>query len=145
MNKLRVIFIHGIAPTVISWDFSERLWRLLVSKLIQYNVLAQGASADEIAETITFERVNYSKIGDDAETPRYIETIPKQGFRFVAPVERVSALPQGTTAVLPIRAISPPAPEVAPVAEPHRRRRSPLRTRRFLTATIAVSDAPARA
>jgi hypothetical protein len=67
MNKLRVIFIHGIAPTVISWDFSERLWRLVVSKLIQYNVVPQGASADEIAETITFERVNYSKIGDDAE------------------------------------------------------------------------------
>src|SRR6478672_677675 len=50
-------------------------------------------------------------LGDDAETPRYIETIPKQGFRFVAPVERISALHQGATAVLPIRAISPPTPE----------------------------------
>ena len=50
-------------------------------------------------------------LGDDAETPRYIETIPKQGFRFVAPVERVSALPQGASAVLPIRAILPPTPE----------------------------------
>ena len=50
-------------------------------------------------------------LGDDAETPRYIETIPKQGFRFVAPVERISALPQGATAVLPIRAILPPTPE----------------------------------
>ncbi len=40
--------------------------------------------------------------------PRYIETIPKQGFRFVAPVERISALPPGATAVLPIRAILPP-------------------------------------
>ena len=35
-------------------------------------------------------------LGDDAETPRYIETIPKQGFRFVAPVERISALPQAS-------------------------------------------------
>ncbi len=50
-------------------------------------------------------------LGDDAETPRYIETIPKQGFRFVAPVERISALPQGATAVLPIRAIPPQASE----------------------------------
>ncbi len=50
-------------------------------------------------------------LGDDAETPRYIETIPKQGFRFVAPVERISAPPQGETAVLAIRAIVPPAPE----------------------------------
>jgi DNA-binding winged helix-turn-helix (wHTH) protein len=32
---------------------------------------------------------------DDAETPRYIETIPKHGFRFVAPVEKISPMPQG--------------------------------------------------
>jgi DNA-binding winged helix-turn-helix (wHTH) protein/Tol biopolymer transport system component len=51
-------------------------------------------------------------LSDDAETPRYIETIPKQGFRFVAPVERISALPHGAAAVLPIRAVSPPLPEV---------------------------------
>jgi len=50
-------------------------------------------------------------LGDDAETPRYIETIPKQGFRFVAPVERISALPLAAAAVLPIRAIPPPTPE----------------------------------
>ena len=30
-------------------------------------------------------------LSDDAETPHYIETIPKHGFRFVAPVERISA------------------------------------------------------
>jgi len=30
-------------------------------------------------------------LGDDAETPRYIETIPKHGLRFVAPVEKIFA------------------------------------------------------
>src|SRR3974390_3026424 len=30
-------------------------------------------------------------LSDDAETPHYIETIPKRGFRFLAPVERISA------------------------------------------------------
>ena len=30
-------------------------------------------------------------LSDDAETPHYIETIPKHGFRFVAPVERIPA------------------------------------------------------
>jgi DNA-binding winged helix-turn-helix (wHTH) protein len=48
---------------------------------------------------------------DDAETPRYIETIPKQGFRFVTPVERISAAPQGAYTVLPVLASEPP-PEV---------------------------------
>lgn len=30
-----------------------------------------------------------SALGDSSESPRYIETIPKRGYRFVAPVERV--------------------------------------------------------
>jgi DNA-binding winged helix-turn-helix (wHTH) protein/Tol biopolymer transport system component len=47
-------------------------------------------------------------LDDDADTPRYVETIPKRGFRFVAPVERISAIPEGTNTV---RASEPPAPE----------------------------------
>lgn len=38
-------------------------------------------------------------LGDDARTPRFIETIPKRGYRFLAPVTRLghasSALPYG--------------------------------------------------
>src|ERR1035437_4822510 len=30
-------------------------------------------------------------LGDDPETPRYIETLPRRGHRFIAPVETVSA------------------------------------------------------
>ena len=30
-------------------------------------------------------------LGDDAVTPRYVETIPRQGYRFIAPVREVSA------------------------------------------------------
>jgi Tol biopolymer transport system component/DNA-binding winged helix-turn-helix (wHTH) protein len=32
-------------------------------------------------------------LGDDAETPRYIETLPRRGYRFLAPVEPVVPLP----------------------------------------------------
>src|SRR5271156_742132 len=28
-------------------------------------------------------------LGDSAETPRYIETLPRRGYRFIAPVDRV--------------------------------------------------------
>jgi eukaryotic-like serine/threonine-protein kinase len=52
-------------------------------------------------------------LGDDAETPRYIETIPKRGFRFVAPVERISVMPQVADTGLHARA-SEPAPEAKP-------------------------------
>src|SRR5919108_3951136 len=30
-------------------------------------------------------------LSDDAETPRYIETLPKRGYRFIAPIERETA------------------------------------------------------
>jgi eukaryotic-like serine/threonine-protein kinase len=53
-------------------------------------------------------------LGDDAEIPRYIETIPKHGLRFVAPVERISGIPEGEYIV---GASEPPAPEAK--REPH--------------------------
>src|ERR1700751_3841796 len=29
-------------------------------------------------------------LNDDAETPRFIETLPRRGYRFIAPVEKLS-------------------------------------------------------
>ena len=37
------------------------------------------------------------KLGDDANRPRFIETVPKHGYRFIAPVEMIEA--QGPTVV----------------------------------------------
>src|SRR5258708_4305589 len=53
-------------------------------------------------------------LGDDAETPRYIETIPKHGFRFLPPVDRISAIPQAAYTAC----ASDPAPP-DPKPEPH--------------------------
>jgi TolB-like protein/DNA-binding winged helix-turn-helix (wHTH) protein/Tfp pilus assembly protein PilF len=33
-------------------------------------------------------------LGDNAQAPRYIETLPRRGYRFIAPVEKLSATPQ---------------------------------------------------
>ena len=50
-------------------------------------------------------------LGDSAENPRFVETIPRRGYRFIAPVEEFSASAAGqTTARDP------------PVAEPVRSR-----------------------
>ena len=48
-------------------------------------------------------------LGDSAENPRFIETVPRKGYRFIAPVD-----------VLPIREPLPAAPEpaVAPTSPP---------------------------
>ena len=49
-----------------------------------------------------------STLGDESESPHYIETLPKRGYRFLAPVELVNGavLPQTST---PPRADSPAA------------------------------------
>lgn len=49
-------------------------------------------------------------LGDDAETPRYIETIPKRGFRFVSPVEKIAPATDRSITVLP----TAPTPDTKP-------------------------------
>ena len=41
-------------------------------------------------------------LGDRADSPRYIETSPRRGYRFIAPVHRSRPFPQPTVAVLPL-------------------------------------------
>ena len=51
-------------------------------------------------------------LGDSADEPRYVETLPRRGYRFIAPVE-VIASPQGAAPV-----IDPVSPEVPAASEP---------------------------
>jgi TolB-like protein/tetratricopeptide (TPR) repeat protein len=57
---------------------------------------------------VDFERnLNYSlncirdALGDTAQSPRFIETIPRRGYRFIAPVSRQRPFAEPTLAVLP--------------------------------------------
>ncbi len=45
-------------------------------------------------------------LGDDSDNPRFIETVPRKGYRFIAPIERV--LPEPTVATAPIPSPSTP-------------------------------------
>lgn len=49
-------------------------------------------------------------LGDSAETPRFIETVPRHGYRFVAPVEPIPE-PESTIPVQTTPAVEVPAPE----------------------------------
>jgi DNA-binding winged helix-turn-helix (wHTH) protein/Tol biopolymer transport system component len=55
-------------------------------------------------------------LGDSAENPRFIETLPRQGYRFIAPVMEVQSVPEV------VRPASPPAGEL-PAGRPIARRR----------------------
>ena len=51
-------------------------------------------------------------LGDSADEPRYVETLPRRGYRFIAPVEVISS-PQGAAPV-----IDPVSPEAPAASEP---------------------------
>jgi Tol biopolymer transport system component/DNA-binding winged helix-turn-helix (wHTH) protein len=60
-------------------------------------------------------------LGDSADNPRFIETLPRKGYRFIAPV----SVPEPLTAEAPAAAAAPEsttAPAATPVAPPPRRR-----------------------
>jgi TolB-like protein/Flp pilus assembly protein TadD len=57
---------------------------------------------------VDFERnLNYcltcirNALADTAQSPRYIETLPRRGYRFITPVERIRLFAEPTLAVLP--------------------------------------------
>ena len=47
-----------------------------------------------------------SVLGDKAQSPRYIETLPRRGYRFIAPVKRERSFAEPTVAVLPFDNLS---------------------------------------
>jgi DNA-binding winged helix-turn-helix (wHTH) protein len=51
-------------------------------------------------------------LNDSADTPRYVETLPRRGYRFIAPVEVDSA----GSAAAPVSAARSDAPSAAPAA-----------------------------
>lgn len=94
MNTLRLIFIHGISPNVINWNYSLSLSNLLVAKLMEYGVIPEGASPEEVAQVITFEQVNYSMIGDDAQE-RLLAAYEREAeklYGFTARLNRMAGL-----------------------------------------------------
>jgi TolB-like protein/DNA-binding winged helix-turn-helix (wHTH) protein len=48
-------------------------------------------------------------LGDSAETPRYIETLPRRGYRFIGPLQRGE--PQPLPAAVPVQFLKAPADE----------------------------------
>src|SRR5271165_5479262 len=43
-----------------------------------------------------------TSLGDNADTPRYIETLPRRGYRFIAPVQEVTPHPAERPQLVPV-------------------------------------------
>jgi DNA-binding winged helix-turn-helix (wHTH) protein/TolB-like protein len=70
-------------------------------------------------------------LGDRGENPRFVQTLPKRGYRFVAPVSAQSP----TLAPMPV---PNPAPAPAPMAMPEPGRAPARHSRRWLLASTAA-------
>ncbi len=67
MNALRVIFVHGISSTIIDYDYTENLRKMIVEELKKQGVIADNATEAQIEEIVTFQRINYSAVGKQEE------------------------------------------------------------------------------
>lgn len=99
------------APVVLNARYLDALALLvsehgkLVSKARFLDEVWRGVPVTDEALTQCIRTIR-RQLGDDAGSPRFIETVPKHGYRFVAPVERVGSDPGAS----PARA----APKAAP-------------------------------
>jgi Tol biopolymer transport system component/DNA-binding winged helix-turn-helix (wHTH) protein len=96
---------------VVLLMLAERAGEIVSRKEIQQRVWGEGTFVD-------FDRgINFcvnqirGVLGDEADRPRYIETIPRRGYRFIAPVEVPSP---GGLADQPSDIVPRPGPRVWP-------------------------------
>ena len=67
--------------------------RLLTREEIQREVWPDGTFVDfEQALNFCIRQIR-SALGDQANTPHFIETLPRRGYRFIAPVEAIGPSP----------------------------------------------------
>jgi len=91
-----LVFLAGRPGTVVAQrDLEAAVWRdVIVTPQSVYQAIAQ------------LRRV----LGDDARQPRYIETVPRRGYRLVAPVEWVEDVPAPAIASRPAETAAVPTP-----------------------------------
>ncbi len=73
-----LVFLTSSAPEVVSKNN-------IIDSVWEGRIISEGTLTNTVAEL-------RRALGDDARDPRYIETIPKRGYRVVAPVEPVSSV-----------------------------------------------------
>jgi DNA-binding winged helix-turn-helix (wHTH) protein len=70
----------------------------LVSKERFHQEVWRGVPVTDEALTQCIKTLR-RQLGDDAAKPRFIETVPKHGYRFISPVEEVAEAPEADPAV----------------------------------------------
>ena len=91
----------------------ERPGELLTREEISRELWSDGTFVDyEHGVNSAINRIREA-LGDTANSPRFVETLPRRGYRFVAPVERIGAEESSPRVESELRAPSPGAAEQA--------------------------------
>jgi DNA-binding winged helix-turn-helix (wHTH) protein len=106
----KVLLCEG-KPLLLAPKVLETLLTLVQNggRIIEKEALMTRLWPDTFVEesNLTYTIVQLRKtLGDDARQPRYIETIPKRGYRFIVDVEEVLS-DMSSIAVLPFLDMSP--------------------------------------
>lgn len=90
---------HGVRiklqeqPVQILKSLLERPGELVTRDELRHKLWAEGTFVDFDRGLNTAITKLRTALGDPAETPRFIETVPRQGYRFIAPVSTLIAEP----------------------------------------------------
>jgi len=97
----------------------ERPGEIVTREELRQKLWAEGTFVDFDGSLNVILKKLRAAIDDDSDNPRFIETVPRRGYRFIAPVsndrreEAIAKINDGPQhAVLPPQEILPPAPEV---------------------------------
>jgi TolB-like protein/tetratricopeptide (TPR) repeat protein len=82
------LLVDGAGTLVSREDIRRRLWG--ESTFVDYDT-----GVDYCVNRVR------TALGDNAQAPRYVETLPRRGYRFIAAVERQRSFAEPTLAVLP--------------------------------------------
>src|SRR6476660_3164580 len=107
--QVLLLLLERPAEVVTREDLQRRLWP--ADTFVDFD-LGLNKAVNRLRETL----------GDSAESPRFIETLPKRGYRFIAPVEAGVARRQpDPPAIAPAIGVNVPEPVIsapAPVRSP---------------------------
>ncbi len=128
--RVLLLLIQRAGEIVTRSEIQEALWGSEI--FVDYE---QGINS-------AIRRIRFA-LNDHAETPRFLQTLPRRGYCFVAPVERIEPMPPlPPTRVEPVpelHAVDPWVPLPPPLPPPIPRREHGPRLRRFaVLASLAL-------
>src|SRR5579863_7139517 len=94
-------------PLQVLAALAERPGELVTREELRRRVWPQDTFVDFDHALNTAIKKIRAALNDDADAPRYIETVPRRGYRFLATVERESSLQPASAPPVPAQLVQP--------------------------------------